>query len=81
MIVSDTLKQIIPGTYTSIIILIVGVVSIATSAIGISAYSADKDLKDKHPMNDAFLVTALVISILFVLYSFVGFYNMYSPID
>uniref|UniRef100_A0A6C0KHH3 VP11 n=1 Tax=viral metagenome TaxID=1070528 RepID=A0A6C0KHH3_9ZZZZ len=58
----------------AIVMLVAGIASIATSAIGIQAYNAQASLKVDHPSNYKYLVTNLILAIFLVLGSFATFY-------
>lgn len=60
----------------AIIMLVAGIASIATSAIGIQAYNKcdNPNLKEAHPTNFKYLVFNLILAIALVLGSFATFY-------
>ena len=57
-----------------LIMLVAGIASIATSAIGIQAYNKDPQLKSDHPSNFNYLVINLILAIALVFGSFGVFY-------
>ena len=55
------------ATFKALVLMIIAIISIATSAIGIQAYNANTKFKNEHSVNFKFLVLNLVTGIFLVL--------------